>query len=426
MTNIVVTARTSIDAVVKVPGSKSVANRALVCAMLADGESTVTGVPDGDDAQVIVEVLRQMGALGGNDGTWVVRGGREPRLPGIVDARLAGTSSRFLTAVAALAESSTIIDGEEPLRGRPMADLHHALASLGADIEPLGRIGHLPVTVSRGSMRGGSLSIRGDVSSQFISALMLVAPILEGGLTLTIEGELVSRSYVEMTAAVMRDFGADVQVADAVVRVEQGGYIARDYVVEPDFSSAAFPLVVPVLIPARVRILGLGRSKMQGDSRILEIVHEIGCRVTHDGDDVIVERTLDDGLRSVSLTMTDCSDLVPAVAVALSALPGKSRISGVGFIKNKESDRLHDLAHEMTSCGVLVEADNDGLTVNGRRAVDSPLVETHHDHRLAMALSLLATVLPSVTVRGADVVTKSWPSYFSDMAGILSVETDEN
>jgi 3-phosphoshikimate 1-carboxyvinyltransferase len=148
--------------------------------------------------------------------------------------------------------------------------------------------------------------------------------------------------------------------------------------------------------------------------------------VSRDGDDVTVERHEGDVLHPVTLSMTDCSDLVPAVAVALSAVEGESRISGVGFIRNKESDRLNDLANEMTKCGVSVRADDDGLTVRGCSAVGSAEVLTHHDHRLAMALSLMALSQPSVVVCDADVVSKSWPSYFEDMRGILSTETTEN
>jgi 3-phosphoshikimate 1-carboxyvinyltransferase len=415
-----------IDAVVRVPGSKSVANRALVCAMLADGDSTLTGIPDGDDTAVIIDVLGQMGVVSGAGDSWTIRGGRNVTLPGIVDAKLAGTSSRFLTAVAALGSTSTIVDGDAPLRGRPMADLHDALRHLGADIEQLGEPGHLPVAVSRGSLRGGSVSIRGDVSSQFLSALMLIGPLLDGGLSIRVSGELVSRSYVAMTAAVMNDFGAMVRLEETEIHIDEGAYIARRYDVEPDFSSAAFPLVVPVLTPARVRVPGLGRSSLQGDARILDIVTDIGCRVSQDGDDVIVERGEADVLSPVTRSMTDCSDLVPAVAVALSAVAGESRISGVGFIQNKESDRLNDLAREMSECGVSVLADDDGLTVGNVRLIEGATVDTHHDHRLAMALSLMALLQPSVVIRDADVVTKSWPSYFADMHGILSTETYEN
>lgn len=406
---------------VHVPGSKSVANRALVCALLASGDSRITGLPDGDDTAVIVDSLAQVNRLTKLGEEYVVRGGEQPLLPGIVDAKLAGTSSRFLTAVAALISSTTVIDGGEPLRGRPMGDLHDALVQLGADVEWLGEQGHLPVAVSRGALNGGAVSIRGDVSSQFISALMLVGPLMPGGLVMNITGELVSRSYVEMTASVMREFGATVDVSSDVVHVKESRYQATDYRVEPDFSSAAFPLVVPILTPCSVRVPGLAKGVLQGDAALLDILRSVGCTVRVVDDDVIVETTTASTLTSIDVVMTDCSDLVPAVAVALSSVIGVSHISGVGFIRKKESDRLGDLALEMKACGAEVVVDDDGLTISGHSPRPSAFVNTHHDHRLAMALALYALRNDVVELDSADVVSKSWPSYFEDMKAILSV-----
>lgn len=409
--------------VISVPGSKSVANRALICAALADGESRISGLPDGDDTTVIVDALTQVNRISRDGKSYIVRGNPSPLLPGIVDAKLAGTSSRFLTAVAALTSSTTVIDGEEPLRGRPMGDLHEALLQLGADIEWLGERGHLPVAVSRAAIRGGAVSIRGDVSSQFISALMLIGPLLPGGVTLQVVGDLVSRSYVEMTAAVMRSFGAMVSVSDNEITVDEGRYHAVDYVVEPDFSSAAFPLVVPVLAPCSVTVPGLAKGVLQGDAALLDILRSVGCDVVVHGDDVTVTTSPTSHLRPINVSMTDCSDLVPAVAVALAVIEGESRITGVGFIRNKESDRLGDLALEMTACGALVQVDDDGLTLRGHQQRQESRVGTHHDHRLAMALSLFALRNGSVEVNDSDVVTKSWPTFFDDMAPILAASS---
>lgn len=412
--------------VVNVPGSKSVANRALICASLADGESRLWGLPDGDDTTVIVESLTQVNRLTRIGDVVVVRGNSQASLPGIVDAKLAGTSSRFLTAVAALIDSTTVIDGGESLRGRPMGDLHEALIGLGAHIEWLGQQGHLPVAISRGYLVGGEISIRGDVSSQFISALMLIGPLLDGGLILRIVGELVSRSYVEMTASVMRSFGASVEISDSDVRVSQGAYRATEYRVEPDFSSAAFPLVVPVMTPSSVRVPGLAKGVLQGDAALLDILRSVGCSVTVESDDIVVETTAQTSLRPIDISMTDCSDLVPAVAVALSCVEGESRISGVGFIRQKESDRLGDLAAEMTMCGAEVQVNVDGLTIRGHRPIGGACVQTHHDHRLAMALSLYALHNGYVEIDNADVVTKSWPSFFEDMRAILVTADQQN
>ena len=247
-----------IDAVISVPGSKSVANRALVCAMLSKEASRITGIPSGDDAQVVLNVIRDSGrSISVSEDEVLIGEASTLKFPGIVDAVLAGTSSRFLTAVAALFDSTTIIDGEDALRARPMSDLHEALEALGAEVLHLGEEGHLPVSISRGSLSGGDVHIAGNVSSQFISALMLIGPMLDEGLTVHITGPLISRSYVEMTADVMRSFGASVQLDDSTISVNSGSYRGHNYVVEPDYSSAAFPLLAVAVREGRVVIQGL-------------------------------------------------------------------------------------------------------------------------------------------------------------------------
>ena len=416
-----------LDAVVRVPGSKSVANRALVCAMLADGSSTVSGLPDGDDVVAVLDVLDEAGSLHRLTGdTVVVNGSPVPRLPGIVDARLAGTSSRFLTAVAALADGTTIVDGAEPLRTRPMADLHDALQQLGADLEPLGDPGHLPVTVSRAAFSGGTVSVRGDVSSQFVSALMLVGPALDDGLRIVVDGPLVSRSYVEMTARVMLAFGADVQLGDGSIVVAPGAYRATDYEVEPDFSSAAFPLCALMLRAGSVRIPGLARSSMQGDAAIVDILRSAGVTVGTDGDDVVASRA-DSPTTSVgALDMSDCSDLVPAVAVGLSVCGGRSVIEGIGFIRHKESNRVDGLVDRLVECGASAVAVDDGIVVDGVPVLHGARIDTAHDHRIAMAFALAALSSGSVTIDDPRVVSKSWPGYFRDMAPILGHPEGDN
>ena len=408
------------DAVVRVPGSKSVANRALVCAMLADGESVISGLPDGDDTAVIVNVLLEMGRLHRlADDAVAVSGNRQGGLPGIVDAALAGTSSRFLTAVAALSEDTSIIDGGEPLRGRPMNDLHEALVSLGADVVPLGTPGHLPVSVSKGQCEGGVVTIRGDVSSQFISALMLIAPVLSRGLVIHLEGELVSRSYVEMTAAVMSTFGSAVTLDRDTISIEPTGYVANNYIVEPDYSSAAFPIAALLIRGGTLRIPSLGLSKMQGDAAMAEIALAMGASVLVDSDDIIFQRAQNVQLKPLVMNMQDCSDLVPAVVSACSVANGVSEISGVGFIRKKESDRLGDLSAELSKSGATIRVDTDGLTITGVEKLVPAAFDTHHDHRLAMALSLVSLVAGRVEVLDEEVVSKSWPHFFRDMAPIL-------
>ncbi|NBY35836.1 MAG: 3-phosphoshikimate 1-carboxyvinyltransferase, partial [Verrucomicrobia bacterium] len=341
-----------LDAVVPVPGSKSVANRALVCAMLSKDASRITGLPSGDDARVVLDVIKDSGRSITNLGNEVIIGETSTlKFPGIVDAVLAGTSSRFLTAVAALFDTTSIIDGEEVLRSRPMADLHTALESLGAEVLHLGEVGHLPVSVSRGALTGGDIRIAGNVSSQFISALMLIGPMLDEGLVIHVDGPLVSRSYVEMTAHVMKSFGASVTLDDSTITVSSGAYRGREYVIEPDYSSAAFPLVAVSVREGSVVIPGLATSSLQGDAEILPILKTMGLTCVISGGDVSVSRSRSQTVLPLVMDMSDCSDLVPAVAVACCMAIGESVLSGIGFIRNKESDRLGDLANELNRAG---------------------------------------------------------------------------
>lgn len=413
-----------LNASISVPGSKSIANRALICALLAEGDSRITGLPDGDDTAVILDVLDQMKRLVKVENAVIVSGSRVVKLPGIIDAQLAGTSSRFLTAVAALGVSTSVVDGGAPLRMRPMADLHEALSFMGAHVLPLGNPGHLPVSVEAGDMHGGRLSIRGDVSSQFISALMLIGPMLDDGLIIEITGDLVSRSYVEMTASVMTDFGATVTVGISEIVIAPGGYVPCEYVVEPDFSSAAFPLSALALRHGSIRIPGLMRASVQGDAEIGNILSAMGCSLSvTDGNYVL---TRDGALSGITVNMADCSDLVPAVAVAMLFAKTQSQISGVGFIRKKESDRLGDLAHELRKIGADIEVQEDGLLIQPLHQPQAAVLGTHHDHRLAMAFSLLVLAVPGVEISEPGVVSKSWPTYFVDMTPILGAVSTQH
>ena len=409
-----------IDAVISVPGSKSVANRALVCAMLSKEASRITGIPSGDDAQVVLNVIRDSGrSISVSENEVLIGEASTLKFPGIVDAVLAGTSSRFLTAVAALFDSTTIIDGEDALRARPMSDLHEALEALGAEVLHLGEEGHLPVSISRGSLSGGDVHIAGNVSSQFISALMLIGPMMNEGLTVHVTGPLISRSYVEMTADVMSSFGASVQLDESTISVSSGSYQGRNYSIEPDYSSAAFPLVAVAVREGRVVIPGLAAASLQGDAEILPILRLMGMTCDVSGEDVSISRQADQQVLPFIMDMSDCSDLVPAVAVACCMAAGESVLSGIGFIRNKESDRLGDLANELNRAGAKVTVEADGLRILGPCAWAPVVFDSHHDHRMAMALSLLALRTAGVQVADPEVVTKSWPSYFADMASIL-------
>ncbi len=296
--------------VVVVPGSKSVANRVLVCAALADGTSTISNLAPGDDTAAMLDCLAALGAgvLPGGAGaserfvpvaddavTSVTIDGfaGRPRPTGApLPCRLAGTTSRFVTAIAALATEPVLVDGLPPLRRRPMTPLHDALAALGAAVLPGETWGHLPVTI-RGPLAGvdGCVEIRGDVSSQYITALMLIAPYLPGGLRIELTSPLVSRSYVGITAAVMAQFGVGgVEVGEQVITVPAGRYVACDVRVEPDASSASYPLSAAAIVGGSVTVPGLTAASLQGDAAFADVLGEMGCWIERDALGTTVRR----------------------------------------------------------------------------------------------------------------------------------------
>ena len=407
----------SVDAPVRgrivVPGSKSIANRALVIAALAEGESVLVGLPSGDDVTAMLAGLAVLGCSTRSSGveTRVVGTGGTFAGGGRIDALLAGTTSRFLTAVAALGETPTEVDGAAPLRRRPMAPLHDALRTLGFRVESSARSGEsLPVTVSHGSARGGRVVLPGDVSSQFVSALMMIAPVLREGLVIELSTPLVSVPYVELTAAVMAAFGGpEVEISATSIAVSPGRYTAARYLIEPDASSASYPWAAAAMTGGSVEVSGLRADALQGDVKFLSIAERMGCRVIDGEAGARVEGPA--RLRGIDVDMNDCSDLVPTVAAMAVVAEGRSRIRGVGFIRNKESDRIGDLAEGLRRLGATVIEHDDGLEIEPA-PLSGAALDVHHDHRLAMAWSVIALVVEGVTIDDPSVVSKSWPGWW--------------
>lgn len=406
---------TPIDAIVTVPGSKSIANRALVCAALAEGESVLASVPDGDDSEAMIDCLRLLGVqIDRGDGGLTVGGGLSRLLKGplTLPTRLAGTTSRFVTAVAALGPGPYIIDGDAPLRRRPMAPLHDALRSLGVQVTHLGEAGHLPVTVQGPiDVTAEEVSLRGDVSSQYLTALMLVAPYFPAGLRFVLTTPLVSRPYVRITAAVMAAFGVPgVELGDRIISVPAGRYRPCEFEVEPDASSAGYPLAAAAICGGRVTVPGLTHQSVQGDASFCRVLARMGCEIQQDATGTTVRSS--GHLRGIEVDMVDLSDLVPTLAAVAAFANSTTTIHGVGFIRNKESDRIGDLCAELRRAGIDATADSDGITVRPSR-VQAATLGTHHDHRLAMSFALLGLGSSGIVIENPDVVSKSWPNFWS-------------
>ena len=413
--------RAQLNTTVRVPGSKSVAARALVCAALASGKSSVGNLPTGDDTVSMLAGLSLLGAQIETHGSTAIFTSDidvNQQSPVVIDARLAGTTARFLTAVSALRAGEVVITGEDALRKRPMHDLHQALSDIGLDVSPLNGAGVLPVAVKRGEQISDRIRIAATTSSQFTTALMLIAPKLSRGLAIVTEGEVVSQSYLDMTIGVQHSFGVSpIERGEHVFRYDTVDYVGAQYEVEPDASSASYPLAAAAIAGGRVVVSGLARSSLQGDAKFVEVLERMGCLVEIGGGDVILSRPHDRPLQGVTIDMRDMSDLVPTLAVVAAFAQTATTINGVGFIRKKESDRIGDLAHELRELGVQVDELADGLTVHPSKPHGGK-VNTHHDHRLAMSLALIGLVTSGVVINDPMVVTKSWPEYWT-MLGAL-------
>lgn len=405
----------ALDAVATVPGSKSIAHRALICAALARGDSTITGLPDGDDTQAMLQGLMMLGASISLDGADAhVEGSIDlDRTDAIiVDANLAGTTARFLTAVGALRRGSITVTGNESLRSRPMKDLHLALDQLGAGVSWLNEKYCLPVTVQRGESYTLSVQVAADTSSQFVTSLMLIAPILLNGLTIELSGDIISLPYIAMSASVMKSFGANVRIVNnRIIVIDGGGYVGCRFAVEPDASSASYPFAAAAVVGGRVRVDGMWSNMIQGDSRFIDVLRQMGCEVSEDKVGITINRDANKSLQGVDIDMSEISDLVPTLAIVAMFANSPTRIRNVGFIRNKESDRIGDLASEMRSLGAKVVEHEDGLEISPQ-ALHGGSCDTHHDHRIAMALGVAGLKLPGVIINQANVVSKSWPQFW--------------
>jgi 3-phosphoshikimate 1-carboxyvinyltransferase len=412
-----VTPRGPLDARVRVPGSKSVTNRTLVAAALAVGESAISGGLESDDTRVMIASLGAMGcALDVSAELWRVQGvdGRL-RAPGTaLFTGNSGTTARFLTAAATLADGPVEIDGTARMRERPIDDLTNALEQLGASCRVEGANGCPPVRVAGGGLRGGDASIDARRSSQYVSAVLLAAPYASRDVTLRFEGgELVSRPYVDLTLDVMRAFGASADWrGDAALHVSAGTtYHGRDYAVEADASSAAYPFCAAAIAGGRVRVEGLDPGTRQPDIGILAILEQMGCRIGK-GPDWAEVRGPSERLRGIDVDMNTLPDAVLALAVVALFADGPTHIRNVANLRIKETDRLAALETELRKLGANAAAGPDWLRIE-----PAPLrpaaIDTYDDHRMAMAFALAGLRQDGVEIRDPDCVSKTWPHYFA-------------
>ncbi len=403
------------DATVRVPGSKSVTNRVLVAAALATGTSQLGGVLVADDTSAMIAGLRALGVTldVGDDGTAVRvtgTGGRLPATSPSVDVRLSGTTARFLAPVLTLVRGNARLDGGEPFRLRPMGPSIDALRQLGADVVELGEAGHLPIEVTAPPAPAGRVRVAGDASSQFLSGLLLLAPALPDGLTIEVDTALVSQPYVELTERVLGWFGAEVHHPDPHTFVVPGsGYSAADVAIEPDASAASYLLAAAAITGGRVRVAGLTRDSNQGDAGFAHVLARMGAEVVVDDEGTEVQGT--GRLEGIEVDLGAMSDTAQTLAAVAVFADSPTRITGIGFIRAKETDRLAAVATELRRLGIETIEEPDGLLIHPGRP-EPGTVSTYNDHRMAMSFALLGLVVPGIEIADPDCVDKTFPRYF--------------
>lgn len=411
---------------VKLPGSKSISNRALMLAASAFGRTRLTGLLRADDTERMLESLTKLGVKVTADGDAAVIEGAGGFFP-VKSAELfignAGTAARTLTAALAFAGGHYRLDGIERMRERPIGDLLAALRTLGADVTCEIKEGFLPLVFRPAVPVGRRVSVRGNVSSQYLTALLLTAPLIapEEGLEITVEGELVSRPYIDITLTMMKTFGADVTVTKKGFRVAKGGYRAQeDYAVEGDASGASYFLALGALTGGPVRVEGVGRNALQGDAAFADVLEQMGAVITRG--DRYIEASLSAGkvLKGITLDCTKIPDAAMTLVPMALKTEGAVRLTGIASWRVKETDRIAAMAAEMNKFGARVESGPDWIEVErGATVAENVEVATYDDHRMAMSFSLAAAAGVPVVIKDPGCTAKTYPAYFDEFFRLI-------
>ena len=433
-----------VDRTVRLPGSKSLTNRALLVAALAGGTSPLEGALLADDTRLMIEALRALGIGvreaasdpgGRREAAEVVvegHGGYWPNAEADLFCGNAGTAMRFLTAACAIGRGEYRLDGVPRMRARPIGDLVEALRCLGALIECQEREGYCPLLVHACGLRGGTVRLESPPSSQFVSALLMAAPYAARDVMIDVAGALPSEPYVGITLRVMEAFGAAVveeRCSTAALGCVPGGpwkfivparqtYRATRYRIEPDASAAAYFLAAAALTGGRVTVEGLGAASCQGDARFVEVLERMGCRVDRTEDATTVWGPADGRLRGIDVDLNAMPDTAPTLAVLAAFAEGPTRIRNVGNLRIKETDRLAALAAELGRMGVETAVHDDGIEIRPAGPPKSAVIETYDDHRMAMSFALAGLRVDGLVIRNPRCVSKTFPGFFELWAGL--------
>ncbi|MDO4551599.1 MAG: 3-phosphoshikimate 1-carboxyvinyltransferase [Planctomycetia bacterium] len=455
-----------IRATITPPGSKSITNRVLPVAALAEGNSVLRGVLDSEDTRIMMDALRLLGITLQHDvqeSEVFVKGcGGNLQIP---ENRMeifcgnSGTSLRFLSGILSIFHGDFLLDGIPRMRQRPMGDMIHAMKKLGVDISSVYGNDCPPVHIRAAGLHGGITEIAGSASSQYLSGLLMACAYAHSPTLLRVRGNLVSRPYVEMTISVMEDFGADVfpvdltqdmqnethcmAESDLPIHTGKGSeekvsweflvpprqiYTGRDYMIEPDASAASYFFAAAAVLGGEVTVMNLSKNSLQGDVAFCECLEKMGCEVHYMQNSIRVSRDPDSPLHGVDVDMHHISDTAQTLAVVALFADSPTTIRNVANMRLKETDRIHALVTELRKFGVSTQEYSDGLTVHPLQKTDetwqweitadipSVNIETWGDHRMAMSFAVAGLKRPNVMIHDPGCVAKTYPQFFEDLA----------
>ncbi len=410
-----------LSATVRVPGSKSLTNRALLIAALANGVTRLTDALFSDDSRYFAKALQTLGfdlTLDEirHEMTVSGLGGKIPAQKAELFIGNAGTAARFLSTFLTLGHGEYILDGEPRMRERPIGDLVASLTQLGATVHPLNAQNSSlispPLIISSSGLPGGQTTIAGDISSQFLSALLMVAPYAQNPIEITLSTELNSKPYVDMTLAIMQDFGVEIQRNGYDYFKISPNYYSplTTYPIESDASAASYFFAAPALCGGTVRVENISRRSKQGDIAFLDVLTQMGCSVQESDHCLLI--TGHSPLRGLDIDMRDIPDTAQTLAVLAPFADSPTRIRGIASARLKETDRVAATCAELTRLGVTVEEHPDGMTIYPCQTLKPATIQTYNDHRMAMAFSLIGLRVPGVSIENPGCVSKTFPNFF--------------
>lgn len=412
----------------RVPGSKSLTNRAIIAAILCEKEVVLEGVLESEDTQLAKDAAIEMGASIETSGTtWTVRPNMFPKpsdKPFSLYMGNSGTTVRFMSAVICALGLETEIDGSERMRERPLDLLIDAVNKLGGQIESVKGTGCPPLKTAKKAIQGGEVELSGQVSSQYFSGLMMACPIAKENSIIRVSDVWLSLPYIEMTQQMLECFGIKMTLKEKSIEICGGQKYKSPgvYQIEPDASAATYPLGLGALHNVPVTIPGLGSQSLQGDVRFAEVLGMMGCDIQIDKHEIQLKSS--GKLKAIQTDLNDIPDAAMTVVVLCCLAEGTSRLTGLKNLAFKECDRLKALETECNKMGAKVKADSDGFTIEGvsRNELKAATIETYKDHRIAMCCSLLGTLVDGVKIIDPRCVEKTYPNFFEDLHAWLGLE----